>query len=124
MASKKRWVLLEHSGLPDGIHFDLLVEDKNSCRTWRLPNLLILDGPSQAVTVLSPHNLYWLERTEGSVSGGRGFAKRILFGLFVGDLPTKDEASMEIDLYSEAIQGRLLIKNGVCRFFSVPSLSS
>ncbi len=119
MPSQKRWALLEHSGLPGGIHFDLLLEDGNVCRTWRLPNLLILDGPNQQVVSLPPHKLDWLETLGRPVSGNRGVATRKQFGCFVGKLPTSEDGLIEIQLHSEEMIGLLLIKNLVCSFSSI-----
>ena len=52
-----RWVLLRHTGAPDdskGIHFDLLLEDKGFCRTWRLSDIPSLDGPYVDSVILLP----------------------------------------------------------------------
>ncbi len=119
MLNQKRWALLEHSGLAEGIHFDLLLEDANACRTWRLPQLLALDGPTQEVFVLPPHSLDWLEQLGRPVSGGRGFAKRISCGFFVGTLPECPEGIVDVDLHGGEIAGNLLIKNLVCSFSSL-----
>ena len=87
----KRWVLLEHrlskQNLKD-IHFDLLLEDTNTCKTWRLEKLPRLDGPSVSAIPIAPHKLYWLERNESDVSGGRGWAYRVIGGQFKGTLPS------------------------------------
>ena len=70
MAKQNRWVLLEHSGSPldqGGIHFDLLLEDGDSCRTWRLPKIPLLDGEPQEATPLVFHRLEWLEKSSGEI---------------------------------------------------------
>ena len=75
-----RFALLEHVGAPDdpaGRHFDLLLEAGPACRTWRLMAVPTTDGASVAALELPPHRLAWLERLEGEVSGGRGFARRV-----------------------------------------------
>ena len=80
-----RWVLLKHIGSPDdikGIHFDLLLEDKELCRTWRLADTPLLDGPYVDSVFSAPHNLYWLDTEEKVVSGNRGVATRIKKGIF------------------------------------------
>ena len=80
-----RFVLLEHTGHPDdpvGRHFDLLLEEVDTCRTWRLAEIPRVDGPPVAVTPLPAHRLVWLERLEGEVSGGRGFARRVDAGTY------------------------------------------
>lgn len=80
-----RFVLLEHTGHPDdpaGRHFDLLLEEVDTCRTWRLAEIPQVDGPPVAATPLPAHRLVWLERLEGEVSGGRGFARRVDAGTY------------------------------------------
>ena len=59
-----RWVLLRHTDAPDdvrGIHFDLLLEDKEFCRTWRISEIPMLDGPYVDSVYIAPHNLVWLD---------------------------------------------------------------
>ena len=58
--SKARYALLRHTGAPDdpsGCHFDLLLEDGDACRTWRLQRIPSLDGTSQPAEPLVPHRL-------------------------------------------------------------------
>ena len=81
-----RWVLLRHTGAPDdlkGIHYDLLLEDKAFCRTWRLSDIPLLDGPYVDSICIAPHKLDWLDIEEKIVSGNRGVAKRIKKGVFL-----------------------------------------
>ena len=120
----KRWILLQHIGAPDdpkGMHFDLLLEDDNGCRSWRLEQILVLDGPPQSVSRISLHRLEWLEHLEGEVSGARGWAKRIMGGFFVGDLPENDGEAIKVELHSNSLWGTLEIKNLVCTISSVTS---
>lgn len=80
-----RFVLLEHTGAPDdpaGLHFDLLLEDGDHCRTWRLASIPEPGGPAVVAIELPPHRLAWLDREAGEVSGGRGFARRIDEGTY------------------------------------------
>jgi hypothetical protein len=80
-----RFVLLEHTGHPDdpvGRHFDLLLEDGTACRTWRLAEIPAVGGGPVAASLLPPHRLEWLDRLEGEVSGGRGFARRVAAGTY------------------------------------------
>ena len=66
-----RWVLLRHIGAPDdlsGIHYDLLLEDHNFCRTWRLSDIPLLDGPYVDSVYIAPHKLDWLDIEEKVVS--------------------------------------------------------
>ena len=42
-----RYALLRHTGAPDdpgGCHFDLLLEDGATCRTWRLADVPSIDA--------------------------------------------------------------------------------
>lgn len=78
-----RWILLEHVDAPDdplGRHFDLLIEDGETCRTWRLAALPLIAGPAVAATAIAPHRRAWLDHEAGAVSGGRGFARRLAGG--------------------------------------------
>ncbi len=80
-----RFALLEHTDAPDdpaGRHFDLLLEAGEACRTWRLFDVPQAGGPAVAALELPPHRLVWLDRVEGAVSGGRGFARRVDAGTF------------------------------------------
>ena len=45
-----RYALLRHTGAPDdpsGCHFDLLLEEGDHCRTWRLADVPTTDGQRQ-----------------------------------------------------------------------------
>lgn len=80
-----RFVLLEHTGHPDdpaGRHYDLLLEEPDACRTWRLAEIPVAGGEPVAATPLPPHRLAWLETLAGEVSGGRGFARRVDAGTY------------------------------------------
>lgn len=98
-----RFTILEHTGAPDdpaGRHFDLLVEAGEACRTWRLAALPEPGGPAVAAVELPPHRLAWLDHEAGEVSGGRGFARRVVSGtcrVLAGDL-RQDTDNTEIVL--------------------------
>ena len=70
-----------------GCHLDLLLEDGEHCRTWRLDHWPQLDGDALTATPLPPHRLVWLERQSAAVSGGRGWARRLASGHYAGELP-------------------------------------
>ena len=83
-------MLLRHTGAPDdllGIHYDFLVEDKEFCRTWRLSDIPILDGPNVDSCYIAPHTLDWLNIEKKVVSRNRGVATRIRQGIFLKSLP-------------------------------------
>jgi len=80
-----RFVLLEHIGHPDdpaGLHYDLLLEGAEACRTWRLATIPVAGGDAVAAEPLPPHRLEWLGIERAEVSGGRGFAKRVDAGSY------------------------------------------
>tara|TARA_B100001113_G_scaffold227725_1_gene186943 strand:+ start:932 stop:1318 length:387 start_codon:yes stop_codon:yes gene_type:complete len=116
-----RWVLLRHIGaLNDlrGIHFDLLLEDRECCRTWRLSNIPFLDGPYVESCYLSPHNLHWLDTKEKVISGNRGVATRIKEGIFFKSLPSIEKSSINLPLIWENVEVDLVINKNGCRIVS------
>ncbi len=116
-----RWVLLRHKGAPDdiqGLHFDLLLEDKDFCRTWRLSDIPLIDGPSVYSENIAPHKLYWLDIKEKVISGNRGVATRIKEGIFFKSLPSIENNFMNLSLRWENIEVELVIDKNGCRIFS------
>ena len=116
-----RWVLLRHIGAPNdlkGIHFDLLVEDKEFCRTWRLSDIPLLDGPYVDSVCIAPHDLEWLDIKEKIVSGNRGVATRIKKGVFLKSLPSIEKTSINLSLKWENVDSDLVIDQNGCRIFS------
>jgi len=116
-----RWVLLRHTGAPDdikGIHFDLLLEDKDFCRTWRLSDIPLFDGPSVKYLYIAPHNLYWLDIKEKVVSGNRGVATRIKHGIFLQSFSSVDSSSINLSLIWDKLEVDLVIDDHGCRIFS------
>ena len=119
----RRWVILKHvlaKDSLDGLHYDLLLEDVQDCRSWRLSNIPSLNGPSVDAIPISPHKLYWLERDESLVSGGRGWAKQIYTGTFSGSLPVSKSEMLSIEIMSTSLSARLQIVNSLCRITSNP----
>ena len=116
-----RWVLLRHIGAPNdlrGIHFDLLLEDQEFCRTWRLSDIPLLDGPYVESVYIDPHNLYWLDIEEKVVSDNRGVATRIKKGIFSKSLPPIKNSFIKLSLQWDDIERDLLIDENGCRIFS------
>ena len=116
-----RWVLLKHIGSPDdikGIHFDLLLEDKELCRTWRLTDTPLLDGPYVDSVSIAPHNLYWLDIEEKVVSGNRGVATRIKQGVFWQSFQSVVGGSINLSLIWDKLEVDLLIDENGCRIIS------
>jgi sugar phosphate isomerase/epimerase len=105
-----RFAVLEHVGAPDdpaGRHFDLLLEAAAACRTWRLMTLPTAAGDAVAAIELPPHRLVWLERLEGEVSGGRGFARRVDAGVYEVLASDAAELSAATELVLEMAGGVL-----------------
>ena len=116
-----RWVLLKHIGSPEdikGVHFDLLLEDKGFCRTWRLSDIPLLDGPYVDSVCIAPHKLYWLDIEEKIVSGNRGFATRIKQGVFWQSLSSVLNSSINLSLIWDKLEVDLVIDENGCRIFS------
>jgi hypothetical protein len=97
-----RFVILEHDH--PTLHWDLMLEDGASLRTWRLaqapanPNSLI------HATALPPHRLAYLDY-EGPVSGNRGTETRWDRGDY--ELLTADTVdTLLVALRGERIHGR------------------
>ena len=107
-----RFVLLEHTGHPDdpiGKHFDLLLEQADACETWRLVDIPRVEQPAVVATQLPDHRLIWLDRLEGEVSGGRGFARRVDSGSYVYRNTTSANEERVVELTGETISGVLTI---------------
>ena len=116
-----RWVLLRHIGAPDdlrGTHYDLLLEDNKFCRTWRLSNIPLLDGPYVDSISIAPHDLDWLDIKEKLVSGNRGVATRIKKGIFFKSLPSIEKSFINLSLRWGDIEGDLVIDEHGCRILS------
>ena len=112
-----RYSLLLHTDAPNdplGTHIDLLLEDAENCRTWRIPQLPHAGGASQEAVPLPPHRLLWLEPRSAAVSGNRGWAERLCSGHYSGVLPDEVTAAVNVILSGD-LEGRLQINKGRCR---------
>ena len=111
-----QYALLRHTGAPDdpsGCHFDLLLEDGDSCRTWRLSRVPQLKEAAQPAVPLPTHRKVWLEPRSAAVSGDRGWAERIHAGNYSGVLPKATDADVTLQLEGD-LQGCLRIAAGHC----------
>ena len=118
--SKKlyRWVLFRHIGAPNdlkGIHFDLLLEDQEFCRTWRLSDIPLVDGPYVHSDAIAPHKLDWLDVEEKVVSGNRGVVTRVQKGIFLELLPSIKTSSIQLLLQWEDVECVLVIDENGCK---------
>jgi hypothetical protein len=73
----RRYVILKHDH--PFLHWDLLIEDQDSARTWRLLRCPCLNEPILAQP-LSAHRKHYLSY-EGPVSANRGTVSRHDFGV-------------------------------------------
>ena len=108
VGNQLRYALLEHFAAPDdpeGRHLDLLLEDGDSCRSWRLEAIPRLDGPAVRATPIPPHRLIWLEREAAVVSGNRGWARRVVAGTMRGRLPGDADQPVRVELEGMAVIG-------------------
>ena len=121
-----RYLFLEHTNAPDDPacrHVDLLLEDGESCRTWRLSSVPLPNGPSLQAIPLPRHRLIWLERTSAAVSEGRGWGRRIVGGAFLGVLPDNPTELIRVELIGTAALHlpdplTLELADGECRLHS------
>ena len=112
-----RYALLRHTGAPDdpsGCHFDLLLEECDHCRTWRLADVPTTDGQRQPAVPIAPHRLVWLEPRSAAVSGNRGWAERVMAGTIDGNLPRDPDAPVVLNLVDGDLRGILRIVEGHC----------
>ncbi len=121
MSKKNRWVVLKHiESLYDlqNFHFDLLLEDRYSCRSWRLKEIPELDGPKLQIFSIKPHDLSWLSTAGRNVSGNRGYAFPVKQGFFLGELSKLESRSFQINCVGD-ITGILEISNNYCCLRSI-----
>ena len=113
--------MLRHTGAPDdsrGIHFDLLLEEKECCRTWRLSDVPLLDGPYVDSVQIAPHSLDWLDIKEKIVSRNRGVATRIKRGFFFKSLPSSEKSFIKLAFKWEDVDSYLVIDESGCKILS------
>ena len=113
--------MLKHTGSPDdikGVHYDLLLENKEFCKTWRLSDIPLLDGPYVDSVCIAPHNLYWLEIEEKIFSGDRGVAKRIKQGVFLQSFPSVETTSIKLSVIWDNLEVDLVLDETGCRILS------
>ena len=112
-----RYALLEHTGAPDdpsGCHYDLLLEDGDHCRAWRIPHRPAAGEAAQAAVELASHRLVWLTPRSTAVSGGRGWARGIAHGHYAGALPREAQAPVIVRLLDGALEGWLRLESDCC----------
>tara|TARA_B100000131_G_scaffold316260_2_gene356051 strand:- start:1237 stop:1617 length:381 start_codon:yes stop_codon:yes gene_type:complete len=121
--SKNRWVILEHRLNKinlEGIHYDLLIEDGPSCKSWRLTHLPVVDGPAVQAIASEPHKLEWLEKKEAFVSCGRGWAHQVQEGIYEGSLSSQTNSEViSITIHTNTISAILQLSTTTCKILSI-----
>ena len=88
----RRFVILKHDH--PFLHWDLLLEEESSARTWRLLRKPCLSEPI-AAEPLAPHRLMYLDY-EGPVSENRGHVERVLAGTYEQDSSSDDRCRLKL----------------------------
>ena len=113
-----RWVLLEHKIIDNNIiniHYDLLLEDKSDCFTWKLQKIPTLDKGFVEISKQSNHRLVWLSRVEHQLSNNRGLVKRIDNGTFSYIFNNHQSQELRILLNGKLLKGLLTIGKNFCQ---------
>ena len=103
MAAQRRFVILTHDH--PTLHWDLMLEDAGTLRTWRLP-ATPATGAIDA-EALPDHRLAYLAY-EGPVSGNRGTVQRFDAGFYQMVAQTNDR--LELNLDGGSLRGHLLLE--------------
>ncbi|MCC9609688.1 hypothetical protein LOC68_03950 [Blastopirellula sp. JC732] len=104
----KRFVLLYHqfpADHDDVSHYDLMLEEGDALRTWRLLEKPDMLQPVRGEAIF-PHRLTYLDY-EGEVSGNRGSVTRIDRGEY--ELVRDDAETLIVQLYGSVLIGRLAV---------------
>ena len=100
-----RWNLLKHERMQNNIidfHYDFLLENGKDCKTWKLPILPTLDGPSVEIFKHSNHRLIWLTIESKLLTHNRGYVTRVDNGIF-----KSLGVSIESNKFSIILKGKL-----------------
>jgi len=106
-----RFAILTHNH--PFLHWDLLLEDGESCQTWRLM-LKPAEGIAVPAERIADHRLVYLDY-EGPVSGDRGTVTRFDAGTF--EWLANESSHVEVELFGSRLNGRCTIEpnSGECR---------
>ena len=101
-----RYVILHHK-LPDGEHWDLLLEHGDTLATWRLPTPPTSPPatPLEATRV-ADHRKHYLDY-EGPVSGNRGEVTRFARGHY--ELIERDDDRWLVEFDGSVLSGRFAL---------------
>ena len=117
-----RWTLLKHERITNeilDIHYDFLLENGKDCKTWKLPILPTLDGPSVEIFKHSNHRLIWLTVESKHLTNNRGFVQRVDNGTFKALGANIDGNYFSIILKGKYINGLFKKNSNLCQLISL-----
>ena len=117
-----RWTLLKHERMNNEIldvHYDFLLENGQDCKTWKLPILPKLDGPSVEIFKHSNHRLIWLTIESKLLTHNRGYVKSIDNGIFTPYEVDLDNNNFSVILKGKSIKGLFKKIANSCKLISL-----
>jgi hypothetical protein len=102
-----RFTISHHTGSKEGDHYDLMLEQGDTLKTWRLSNTAFL--VSQVARQIKDHRKTYLEY-EGEISGDRGRVKIWDTGSYSVDEWKEDR--IQIALVGRTLKTRLILTLG------------
>ena len=117
-----RWTLLKHEKINNeilDIHYDFLLENGQDCKTWKLPILPKLDGPSVEIFKHSNHRLIWLTIESKLLTNNRGYVQRVDNGTFKPFGVNIESNNFSIILQGKSINGLFKKNANLCQLISL-----
>ena len=116
-----RWALLRHdteSYKSANFHFDFLLENGESCATWKIFELPKINGSEVKIIQQANHRLVWLTRHKYKLSKNRGFVKRIDYGIYKIIENNCDQDNFSLFLNGKILYGIFKKEFAVCKLYS------
>jgi hypothetical protein len=101
-----RFVILRHE-IPQGVHFDLMLEEGDVLKTWSLPEPP-QPGKEIECQSLADHRLAYLDY-EGPISGGRGSVTRWDYGGYA--VERQSDREWVLRLTGEQFTGTIFLRS-------------
>ena len=117
-----RWTMLKHEKSINetfDIHYDFLLENGQDCKTWKLPILPELDGPSVKILKHSNHRLIWLTVESKLLTNNRGYVQRVDNGIFKPLGVDIESSNFSIILKGKYIKGLFKKNENLCQLISL-----
>jgi len=117
-----RWTLLKHEKINNkilDIHYDLLLENGQDCKTWKLQIFPELDGVSVEIFKHSNHRLVWLTIESKVLTNNRGYVQRVDNGIFKTLGVDIDSNNFSIILKGNLINGLFKKNANLCQLISL-----